>query len=223
MNKELIKICQPVEIDAIKKIKEINDMPILTRENFETGSEWLKCVVKTEKEFKNVLKEKIAPHKAEIDAIKAAFEKPLELLAEAQKIARDKLNAYVVAERQIKEAEAQKIMAEKAKAAAKELKKLDRKDASAGKFDAVTQAAIHEYTSEKRAEILADAAKPVDIVQSGDNATVRMVWDFDIVNIKDVPSEYLTVNTTVIRSAIRSGVREIPGLKIYQKPTVAIK
>lgn len=223
MNKDLVKIVQPVEIDARKRIEEINAMPILTRENFETGSEWLKCVVKAEKEFKAVLKEKIAPHKAEIDNIKAAFEKPLELLARAQIIARGKLNAFVIAERQIKEAEAKKIMEEKAKAAAKELKKLDRKDATAGKYDEVTQAAIHEYTADKRAEIIAEAAKPIDIVQSGNNASVRLIWDFEIENIKDLPAEYLTVNAPAVRAAIRAGVREIPGLKIYQKPTVAIK
>lgn len=223
MNKELVKCVQPVEIEARKRIEEINAMPILTTEDFEKGSAWLKVVVKTEKEFRALLKEKIAPHKAEIDTIKEAFEKPLLLLATAQQKARDKLNAYVIAERQIKEAEALRIMEEKQKAAAKELKKLDRKDATASKYDEITQEAIHQFVADKRAEIIAEAAKPVKISQGGENATVRMIWDFEIDDITKVPAEYITIDERAVRAAIKTGIREVPGLKIYQKPSITIK
>lgn len=223
MNKELVKCVQPVEIEARKRIEEINAMPILTPEDFEKGSAWLKVVVKTEKELKSLLKDKIAPHKAEIDAIKEVFEKPLELLATAQQKARDKLNAYVIAERQIKEAETQKIMEEKQKAAAKELKKLDRKDASAGKYDEITQEAIHQFVADKKAQVIAEATKPVDIVQGGANASVRLIWDFEVEDITKVPAEYISINAPAVRAAIKEGIREVPGLKIYQKPSVAIK
>lgn len=220
---ELMKIVQPVEIDARKKIDEINEMPVLNRVDFEKASEWLKLVAGTEKNIKKLEKEKCAPHKAEIDAIKAIFAKPLELLATAQQKAREKLNAYLMAERKIAHDNARREFAERQKEAQKELRKLDRKEKTADKYDVATANALRESIADKRKEIIDRATAPIEINQSGENASVRMVWAFDIKDIAQIPSEYLILNEKAVREAIKAGVREIPGLKIYQKPTVAIK
>lgn len=220
---ELMKIVQPVEIDARKKIDEINEMPVLCRVDFEKTSEWLKLVAGTEKNIKKLEKEKCAPHKAEIDAIKAVFAKPLELLATAQQIAREKLNAYLMAERKIAEDNARREFADRQKEAQKELRKLDRKEKTADKYDVATANALRESIADKRQDIIDKATAPIEINQSGENASVRMVWAFDIKDIAQIPSEYLVLNEKAVREAIKAGVREIPGLKIYQKPTVAIK
>lgn len=220
---ELMKIVQPVEIDARKKIDEINEMPVLCRVDFEKTSEWLKLVAGTEKNIKKLEKEKCAPHKAEIDAIKAVFAKPLELLATAQQIAREKLNAYLMAERKIAEDNARREFADRQKEAQKELRKLDRKEKTTDKYDIATANALRESIADKRQDIIDKATAPIEINQSGENASVRMVWAFDIKDIAQIPSEYLVLNEKAVREAIKAGVREIPGLKIYQKPTVAIK
>lgn len=220
---ELTKIIAPVEIDARKKIDEINAMPVLTRADFDKTTEWLKAVVSCEKQFKAVEKEKIAPFKVEMDSIKQAFKKPLELLAEAQEIARTKLNAFLLAERKVEEERARKEQIERQKQAAKDLKKLDRADAKADKYDDATAAAIREINQDKREEIIANANKVADIKQSNEHATVRMVWDFEITDIAKVPAEYLQINASAVRDAIKSGVRDIAGLNIFQKPTVAVK
>lgn len=220
---ELMKIVQPVEIDARKKIDEINEMPVLCRVDFEKTSEWLKLVAGTEKNIKKLEKEKCAPHKAEIDAIKAVFAKPLELLATAQQIARNKLNAYLMAERKIAEDNARREFADRQKEAQKELRKLDRKEKTADKYDIATANALRESIADKRQDIIDKATAPIEINQSGENASVRMVWAFEIKDIAQIPSEYLVLNEKAVREAIKAGVREIPGLKIYQKPTVAIK
>lgn len=220
---ELMKIVQPVEIDARKRIDEINEMPVLCRVDFEKTSEWLKLVAGTEKNIKKLEKEKCAPHKAEIDAIKAVFAKPLELLATAQQIAREKLNAYLMAERKIAEDNARREFADRQKEAQKELRKLDRKEKTADKYDIATANALRESIADKRQDIIDRATAPIEINQSGENASVRMVWAFDIKDIAQIPSEYLVLNEKAVREAIKAGVREIPGLKIYQKPTVAIK
>lgn len=220
---ELTKIIAPVEIDARKKIDEINAMPVLTRTDFDKTTEWLKAVVSCEKQFKAVEKEKIAPFKAEMDSIKQAFKKPLELLAEAQEIARTKLNAFLLAEHKVEEERARKEQIERQKQAAKELKKLDRADAKADKYDDATAAAIRESNQDKRDEIIANANKVANIKQSNEHATVRMVWDFEITDIAKVPAEYLQINAFAVRDAIKSGVRDIAGLNIFQKPTVAVK
>ena len=47
-------------------------------------------------------------------------------------------------------------------------------------------------------------------------ASQRTIWTFDIIDESLVPREYMTINTGKIRDAIKMGVREIPGIKIYQ-------
>lgn len=48
-------------------------------------------------------------------------------------------------------------------------------------------------------------------------------WTFDITDQNAIPREYLQVNETAIREAIKAGVREIPGLKIYQSESISIR
>jgi hypothetical protein len=46
---------------------------------------------------------------------------------------------------------------------------------------------------------------------------VRMVWSFEVENLSTVPRDFLMLDEQKIRNAIRTGIREIPGIKIYQK------
>lgn len=47
-------------------------------------------------------------------------------------------------------------------------------------------------------------------------ATIVKRWVFDVDDLKNVPIEYLQINEKAVNVMIRKGVREIPGLKIFQ-------
>ena len=49
---------------------------------------------------------------------------------------------------------------------------------------------------------------------------VQKVWTYDVVDIGLVPKDYIVIGTSAVGNAIRSGIRDIPGLKIYQKETI---
>lgn len=223
MTNNITKYVATVELDARKKIEQINQQPVLKREDFEVMTEWLKLVVSMAKEIKAREKDECAPAKAAIAEIKAKFAKPLELLATAENTAREKINVFLAAERQVAEAEAEKDRQARLKNAQKELRKLDRKESTADKYDSATASALKQSIADQRQEIMAKASAPTEINQSGANASVRMVWAFDVVDLAQVPVEFVTVNDSAVRQAIKDGTREIAGLKIYQKPTVAIK
>lgn len=53
--------------------------------------------------------------------------------------------------------------------------------------------------------------------------TAKKIWTFDVLNLDRVPRQYLILDDKKINAVIRGGVREIPGLKIYQKETIAVK
>ena len=57
--------------------------------------------------------------------------------------------------------------------------------------------------------------------ESGDTVYTRTVWDFEIVDFAQVPDEYKVIDEKKVRQAInRLGIRDIPGLKIFQKKTI---
>jgi len=54
-------------------------------------------------------------------------------------------------------------------------------------------------------------------------SSIRFVWTYDVVDKGKVPADYLKDDPTdskKVNAAITSGIREIPGLKIFEIPTV---
>ncbi len=76
-------------------------------------------------------------------------------------------------------------------------------------------------------KVLGQVAAPAPVVQfNGFSAPVKgttRTWTFEILNQIDIPREYLIVDETAIRAAIKAGTRSIPGVKIFQKESLAIR
>ncbi len=94
---------------------------------------------------------------------------------------------------------------------------------AAGNF---TPKEIVAYAESARAEVQVPApalASPPKTIraESGATLSVKKVWTFAIEDLGKVPVEYLALDTAKVRCAIRDGVREIPGLRIYQDDQVA--
>lgn len=58
-------------------------------------------------------------------------------------------------------------------------------------------------------------------VRSVPGLSIRTVPDFIVVDPNAVPREYLSVDESKIRHAVRAGARTIPGVSIFEKPQVA--
>lgn len=56
-----------------------------------------------------------------------------------------------------------------------------------------------------------------------DKTSIRKIWTFEILDIAKIPRQFLMPDETSIRNAIRSGVRKIAGVKIFEKDIVTIK
>lgn len=53
--------------------------------------------------------------------------------------------------------------------------------------------------------------------------STRKRWTFEVLDLSVVPREYLMLNERAVREAIRQGVREIPGLRIYEEDDVVVR
>ena len=62
-----------------------------------------------------------------------------------------------------------------------------------------------------------------DIVESnlGETRTVRR-WSFKVIDEKKIPRKYLTLDEKKVNQEIGEGIRNIPGLEIYQRITTSI-
>ena len=67
--------------------------------------------------------------------------------------------------------------------------------------------------------------KPETVVRTDEGMTAytRKVWTFAVVDEAQVPREYLSLDRQKVLGAIRAGVREIPGLRIYEETQVSIR
>ena len=74
----------------------------------------------------------------------------------------------------------------------------------------------HAAKGHKVNETITPVEKPMPFSVQ-DTTRTRTQWTYDIVDESQIPREYLIIDKTGIMTAVRSGARNIPGVKIYQK------
>ena len=77
--------------------------------------------------------------------------------------------------------------------------------------------AEQEITPEEIDQLIATKEAQVEIVMAPAETSLRKVWAYEITHPNKIPREYMTIDEKAIGAAVRSGVREIPGVKIFQK------
>jgi hypothetical protein len=81
--------------------------------------------------------------------------------------------------------------------------------------------AFDETPPEPVATVVREAARVTSI--TGVKATASRKWVHEITNREEVPRQYLMVNDAAIKAAIAGGVRDIPGVRIYEDVRTAIR
>ena len=54
-------------------------------------------------------------------------------------------------------------------------------------------------------------------------ASTRMEWTYEITDFDKIPRQYLIINPPSVKLAIKSGIREVPGLRIFERPVVTVR
>ena len=144
----------------------------------------------------------------------------LEPVLEAEQVLNPKIRNYLEAERRKREAAereaaikeaADKRRADEAMAKAAALEQEGKVDEA---LDALDEATEIEETREK-------AVIPETPKVEGMSTTRR--WKGTVIDEAKVPREYLTVDQTKINAAIKLGIREIPGVRIFQDVSLSVR
>lgn len=157
------------------------------------------------------------------------LEKRRQAEAEAEAARKAKAEADALARKEAEEAQrlADQKQAEADALAAKAKTKAQREaadraadEAAAAKSEAVVAADIAEAVT---APVDIQAQSSVTRSAGGAAVGVTMRWTFEVQDAQAVPREFLAVNEQAIRAAVRDGVREIPGVRIFQDASLSVR
>lgn len=116
----------------------------------------------------------------------------------------------------------QRVRAEEARKKAQE--DLKRAQSITNAKDAARAKAVAEAEALRtQNQIAADARKDEKALSEMKVSNTRKVWKFEVGDLYQVPREFLILDTTAVRKAITDGQTMIPGLKIWQETTVALR
>lgn len=216
-------LINPVEIKAREFLLKIRASEIANEGDNLKACEMLKNINSYVKTVKSLKAEEEKPIKSSLKEISDKYKNALDFLTEAEKILRSKIADY--AELKL---EKLNLIASAAQKTAEEeaLRKLDELQAlreSAGQYDEVTQAAIISSINSKVNAVIDNSEIKIDNTLGNSATSFRKYITFKIVDIQKVPAEFLSVDTKAVNTAIRNGVREIPGLEIVEKLTPVVK
>lgn len=221
--KDFQAIVQPIEIKARVYLNKMNEAKIENEANKENAVIMLKEISDYKKAIKKQEDELSSDAKKELAEIKAMFNEPKSFLNDAEEIVRGKINHFLNEQKARMEAEALAIKQKAEDEALKQAEELEALKSGAGEYDAVTRKAMIEAIEAKQNKLIDATAKQPEINQSSANSVVRKVWAFRLTDLSKVPLQYLQLNETAVRNAIKSGERNIAGLEIFQECQVAIK
>lgn len=216
-------LISPVEIKAREFLLKIRSSEIINEGDNLKACELLKEINSYNKTVKSLKSAEEAPFKSSLKEITEKYKNALDFLAEAEKLLRSKISDY--AEIKLERLrEIQKLDTKRAEEIA--IKKLDELQAlkeSSGDYDEVTKAALISSIDSKVNAVIEEISTADEISVGNSMTTFRKYITFEIVDITKVPAEYLSVDTKAINQAIRNGVRDIPGLKIFEKLSTVMR
>jgi len=214
-NEESLKLAVAIVGATKKVIRQIDDQ----KKNLPEYKE-AKGFVDKVNNFVGDLKERLTVIVDNLDPRVTAYNAKIELerrkREEEQRRAAEELQRKLDAE----VAEANRKAAEEATRKAEEearARKASEEEIAAAKKKAEEDAKANALEAPHVQAPIAPKQDTVVRTDTGASAHSRKPWKHEIVNAKLIPREYCVVSDTLIRNAIKQGVREIPGVKIYQE------
>lgn len=223
MDQNLMLTLEPMQIESFRIEERAKSVKVTDAISYDSAVLFLREVSQKKKDFKSQRDKYVKPMKDSIKAIDEKLQEPIKLLETVEGIVRETLNKYLD---EVHKQEQERLALERKKVEEEALKEIDNLEnikAQASEYDEVTKRAIERTIENKQNKAIEATASEVKINLSTDNATVSMIWDFEIIDKSQIPLDFLKVDETAIRNAIRNGERSISGVNIFQKPQISLR
>lgn len=165
----------------------------------------LSDIKKFQKQVEEARKSEVDPFNKLVKRVNDIFRPIGEGLSKSEEIIKNKIKDWRILKEKIRQAEEKKRMEEYQKKVAEEQAKAKKE--------------------EREAEIIAPPPTVIPTTTPGivGSASNRKVWKFEVIDEAKIPKQYFTLDETKIRTAVRSGVREIEGVRIYEDFEIAVR
>jgi len=163
-------------------------------------------------------KELVKPFKDGIRKLESEFDPKIDKAKELKQILESSMVNFQMEERRKHEEEEKQRRMEEMLRLEKIKEDLEAKAADKNSSTLLNEAIKVEERQEK---IMQEPIKIKDSVK-GEFATtgLSMKWTYEVENEIDIPREYCSSDSGKLRQAVNNGIREIKGVKIYQKPSI---
>jgi len=195
---------------------------VVTKESIEPVSDTLKAIKMARTDI--VARRKLITQPLD-DAKKAAMSQEHTLvdpMVAMENKLKQKVNVYLAEVRRFQEEEARKLKEAEIARLEAEQKEIEEQavlnDSDLAMEDAI---AVEEQIEAVREAPIIKMKTSHSTSFSGVHTRKKPMWKLD--DITKVPKEYLIVNKKVINGMVRAGMKEIPGIKIWEETTVVSK
>lgn len=193
---------------ALKLLEHANGIVIITDEDDTAAKAFLVQVSTARKRWEELRHWFTDPLERQKKAIIARFKADAAPVEEAERIVRAKVAAYY---------------REKQEAARREQERLARLAAKRQERQAAKAEARGEEAPAPSIPLPSVAAPAKTTRTAEGSVTMRSVWKFEVTDPEAVPREYLIVNERAIGAVVKAGVRQIPGVRIFEVEEVAVR
>lgn len=210
--------------------KTAKEVVVSDNETMERGLSVARQVKELAQRIELRRKELVSPYNNQVKSINDYAKVLANPLDEAQRHIKGQLSTWEQKLELDRRRERERLEAEQKRIRDEERK---RQDEARKKADFVKQ---FDEDEAKRMEIVENAdseAKALEIrrdekaaMAAVDQMKVRgaqKVWKFEVTAAAEVPREFTSVDEKKIREAVKNGVREIPGVRIYEDIAIAIR
>lgn len=216
-----------LRVDVQTAVDEADNVILLTRNDLSVATDIVKAIKTRLKTIEDERTKITKPINAGLDQLNARFRAIAAPLLQAESTLKGKMlkfqqeeEARAEAERK-KEEEAQR----KAQAEARAREEAERK-ASPPKVDAIEELLKPEEPALPAVPPPVSSYKPTTYGQSGATSTVQKRWTWELIDVKKLATsnpEWVMADSVKLNKAVQAGVREIPGVRVYQKDVIQVK
>lgn len=191
---------------------QCNNIVITDAETLQIAVTLAKSGKKIEDLIENKRKEITAPILEEKKMIDDHAKSLIADLNKAVQVVRDQIKGFELKERQKQEAIRLELLQQQ--------RKLEEELRNSVKADTEEDLSVK---SQELAAMKEVSAQMVQAPKTQNGVTIALSWDFEIQDANLVPVQYMIIDERKIKAAISAGVREIKGVKIFQKETLKLK
>ena len=177
---------------------------IKTLEDARVATDDLSLIAKLKKAMEAKRKEKLAPHEAEVKAIRDTYNFLMAPVLEAERITKSKQTSFLQEQERIR----------------REQEEINRKRMEAAEAEMKLKGELTESVN-----LIEVSEAPVKVSSSMGSSGLTDHWTYEVVDPLAVPREYLVIDTAMLTSIARRyhDAKVIPGIKFINKPYLATR